>query len=95
MAKVFDEALSRIAYISRIDVNGSDGESIEHDLQAVVGYAYRVCGLDVEVGVKQVKNINVFRDDVAHKSDEQSVVKQAPEFIQGYYVVPVALESKE
>ena len=95
MAKIPKEEVLKIANLSRIALAENEIPVISRQLKEVLTYAHRVCDSAAEVTFIPIKNVNVFREDVAISNDAKAIVAQAPETTQHYFVVPMVLEAKE
>lgn len=95
MAKILKKEVLKIANLSRIALSENEIPMMSKQLGEVLTYAHCVCDIAAEVTFIPVKNVNVFREDVAVSNDAKAIVAQAPETTQNYFVVPMVLEAKE
>jgi aspartyl/glutamyl-tRNA(Asn/Gln) amidotransferase C subunit len=82
----------KIAQISYIKLYPHEIEPLKDQLQAILTYAERVAQLAPCKEYSGCKNVNIFRQDVAVPADAQAVLKQCPEIVGDYFVVPIILE---
>ena len=94
MTKISKEEVLKIAEISHISIREDEIESMIKHLEGVLSYAERVqeVAADIEKEPSN-KNVNVFREDVVIKTDPETILCQAPERDQNYFVVPVIIEN--
>lgn len=95
MTKISKEEVLKIARMSHLELHDNEIPALIKQLEDVLSYAERV--RDVS-GVSQeapVRNVNVFREDVAVPSDPEPILAQAPEREGAYVIVPAILEHNE
>lgn len=95
MTKITKEEVLKIAKMSHLELHEDEIPALIKQLDDVLSYAERV--KDVS-GVSQeapVRNINVFRDDIAKPGNPQELLAQAPEREGDYFVVPAILDHNE
>ena len=94
MTKISKEEVLKIAEISHISIREDEIELMIKHLEGVLSYAERVqeVAADIEKEPSN-KNVNVFREDVVIKTDPETILCQAPERAQNYFVVPVMIEN--
>ena len=88
-----DEAL-KIAEMTRVSLRENEIPSMLKHLQDVLSYAERVKEVAADIEEPSNKNVNVFREDVVVKSDNEQILSQAVEREENFFVVPVIIENK-
>ena len=94
MTKISKEEVLKIAEISRIRLSEDEIEPMIKHLEGVLSYAERVQEIAADIEEPSNKNVNVFREDVVVKTDPETILCQAPEREEDYFVVPAIIESK-
>ena len=92
MTKISKEEAVKIAQISCLTFDDVEINQIIKQLEAVLSYAARVQNLASDVQEPSSKEINVFREDVEIKTNAQSILAEAPDGEQNYFVVPKVLD---
>lgn len=95
MTKVTREEILKIARISKLDIHKDEIESLILQIEQVLSYAERVKEVAADVQEPSTKNVNIFREDVIVRTDNEPILAQAPEREGNYFVVPMILESNE
>ncbi len=95
MTKFTRELILKIARISQLDVHKDEIEPLRSQIEQVLSYAERVKEVAADVQEPSTKNVNVFREDVIVRTDNEPILAQAPEREGNYFVVPMILESSE
>jgi len=95
MTKVTREEILKIARMSQLDIHKDEIESLISQTEQVLSYAERVKEVAADVQEPSTKNVNVFREDVIVRTDNEPILAQAPEREGNYFVVPMILESSE
>lgn len=88
MSKISREEVIKIAALSSIALEEHKINALIEQLESVLSYAQRVTEIAADADEQATKNINVFRDDVVMPFDAGTVMKEAPERDQNYFVVP-------
>lgn len=90
--------IAHVARLARLGLDDDELESYKAQLGVILEHAARVQSLEVEPDVEAVHPLemsNAFRDDEPTPSlDRFEVLAQAPETIDGFFVVPPAMESE-
>lgn len=94
MALISREEIIKIAHLSRIEIKESEIEDLTRHTQAVLEYAQRVKEIAAHTEEPSDKNINVLREDVVIKTDNNLVLAQAPVREADYFVVPAVLDNE-
>lgn len=94
MPKISKEEVLKIAEISRISLRENEIEKVTQHLQNVLSYAARVQEIAADIEEPSIQNVNVFREDVVIKTDPESILSQAPEREENFFVVPAIIETK-
>lgn len=93
--KITKEEVLKIANISKIALQEEEIDALIRQLQDVLTYAECVKKVANELmDQPSNKNVNFFREDVAVKTDPETVLDRAPEREESYFVVPKILDSK-
>jgi aspartyl/glutamyl-tRNA(Asn/Gln) amidotransferase C subunit len=92
MTKISKEEALKIAQISCLSFDDAELNAIIKQLEAVLTYAERVQGVASDAQEPSSKRINVFREDVVVRTDAQTVLAEAPDREQDYFVVPKVLD---
>jgi len=87
MAKITREELLKLAKISRINLHEDEIEELIEQLKSVLSYAECVGKISGDMVTVSPKNINVYRPDIAHKSDSKPILAQAPQAEDNFFVV--------
>ena len=87
--------IAHVARLARIDLTEAELESYKAQLGVILEHAARVQSLEVEPDVEAAHPLgmaNAFRDDELGPSlDRDEVLGQAPEVVDGFFVVPPAM----
>lgn len=88
MSKISKEEVIKIAALSSLALEEHKIDALIEQLESVLSYAERVREIAADTDEPLTKNINIFRDDVVIPFDAPSIMKEAPECEQNYFVVP-------
>lgn len=94
MIKISKEEALKIAEISRISLHENEIESTIAHLQSVLSYAERVQEIAADIEEPSIKNVNVFREDVVVAINPETILCQAPEREENFFIVPAIIETK-
>ena len=89
--KVTREELLRIAAIAKLEIKQNEVEPLVAQLEAFLSYAERVNQIAEDANEPSNRNVNIMRDDVTVPSIAFSILAQAPEREEDYFVVPKIL----
>ena len=89
--KITREEVFKIAEISKLKIWEEEVDQIIKHLESVLSYAERVQEIVADQDEPSNKNINVMREDVIINTDNEPILKQAPESDDSYFVVPKIL----
>jgi aspartyl-tRNA(Asn)/glutamyl-tRNA(Gln) amidotransferase subunit C len=92
MAIISQEEVLKIAKISHITVHDDEVGQLTKELEAVLSYAARVQEIAAQIEEPLTKNINVFREDTVCPSDPETILQQAPQREENFFVVPAIIE---
>jgi len=92
MAKITREEVLKIAQISHITLREDEVEPLMKHLESVLSYAERVQEIAAQIEEPLSKNVNVFREDHIVNTDPETILCQAPEREEDYFVVPAIIE---
>ncbi|MGZ6250962.1 MAG: Asp-tRNA(Asn)/Glu-tRNA(Gln) amidotransferase subunit GatC [Candidatus Chromulinivorax sp.] len=85
-----DEAL-KIASMTKLIIQDDELDSIVKQLQDMLDYAARVQDMAKDIDIATTKNINRQRLDKVVQFDAQTILEQAPDAQDNYFVVPKIL----
>jgi len=94
MIKISKEEVLKIAEMTRVSLHEEEIPSMQKHLQDVLSYAARVKEIAADIEEPSNKNVNVFREDVVVRTDNEQILAQAIEREEDYFVVPVIIENK-
>lgn len=94
--KINDSQIIKTARLARLELSESEREEYSRQLNDIIEYVEKINELDTS-SVKPADHImevsNVFRDDAVKKSiDRKGIEQNAPEFNDGFFVVPRIIE---
>ena len=89
--KVTREELLRIAAIAKLEIKQNEVEPLVAQLEAFLSYAERVNQIAEDANEPSNRNVNIMRDDVTVLPIALSILAQAPEREEDYFVVPKIL----
>lgn len=94
--KINENQIIKTAKLARLELSESEREEFSKQLNDIIEYVEKINELDTS-NVKPADHImevsNVFRDDAVKKSiDRKGIEKNAPEFTNGFFVVPRIIE---
>lgn len=92
MTKITKQELLKIAQSSALKLYDNEVEQLVKQLDAVLTYAARVKDIAQDIETITEKNVNVLREDVVVHTSNESILAQAPEREENYFVVPMILE---
>lgn len=95
MTKISKEEVLKIARMSHLELHEDEIPALVQQLEDVLSYAVRVKDVVAHGEDLLVRNVNVFREDIAMPSDAEPILAQAPEREGTYVVVPAILEHNE
>lgn len=87
MIQISREEVLKLAKASRIHIHEDEIEGLIVQLKAVLSYAERVGEISGDVEILSAKNSNVFRQDLVVKTDSQTILAQAPQVEDNFFVV--------
>jgi aspartyl-tRNA(Asn)/glutamyl-tRNA(Gln) amidotransferase subunit C len=90
--------IAYVARLARLDLSDEELDEYKHQLGMILEHAARVQTLDADPNPENAHPLalfNTFREDVVLPSlDRDEVLENAPETIDGYFVVPPAMEGE-
>ena len=94
--KIEENDIIKVAKLARLDLSPEEKDEFSKQLSGIIEYVEKINELDtstVEAADHIVELNNVFRKDVVKKSIERhELEKIAPDFQDGYIVVPKIIE---
>lgn len=94
--KIKESDITKVAKLARLDLTQDEKDEFSRQLSGIIEYVEKINELDtsmVEASDHIVELNNVFRKDVVKKSIERSELEKiAPDFKDGYIVVPKIIE---
>ncbi len=91
MAKLNREELLKIAELSALKLNENELKLFAEQLQDILNYTKELDSIKLSEQAALVKNVNVFRKDIAKQCDSTALLEQAPKSKNRYFVVPKVL----
>ncbi|MGN7941046.1 Asp-tRNA(Asn)/Glu-tRNA(Gln) amidotransferase subunit GatC [Virgibacillus sp. 6R] len=96
MSRITTEQVKHVANLARLAITEEEAEVMTNQLDAIITFAELLNEVDTE-NVKPTSHVldmkNVMREDIPKKGlDNEEVVKNAPDHIDGYIRVPSILE---
>lgn len=90
------QTVARVARLARIEVPESDLEPLSRELSNILKFVEQLAEVDTD-GVAPMTSVVAMaaplRDDVVNDGDARAaVLANAPESLEGYYVVPKVVE---
>ena len=93
MTKFDKEELLNIAELSSLKLNEQEADVLVNEIKLFLDYTEELNQVKLAKEVSPVKNVNVFREDVAVKTDSSNLLAQSPQTKNNYFVVPKVLKS--
>jgi aspartyl-tRNA(Asn)/glutamyl-tRNA(Gln) amidotransferase subunit C len=93
MAQITKEEVEKIARLSYIELTEQEIITVTKHLEDVLSYAVRVQDIAKDINIPTLKNSNIERDDLVIPTDPQTILAQAPEREDDFFVVPAIIES--
>lgn len=94
--KIDEKDIVKVASLARLELTGAEKDEFSRQLSDIIEYVEKINELDtasVEAADHIVELNNVFRSDTVSKSIErEELQKIAPDFQDGYIVVPKIIE---
>lgn len=91
---ITQQEVEKIARLSNIILSETEILDTMKHLDAVLSYAARVQEIAKDVDVPSLKNNNIERDDVIVRTDFETILAQAPERMDNFFVVPAIIENQ-
>ncbi|MBX9830661.1 Asp-tRNA(Asn)/Glu-tRNA(Gln) amidotransferase subunit GatC [Candidatus Babeliales bacterium] len=93
MATFNREELLKLAQLSSLHLEENEIDTYVERLSAILAYVKQLQEVTKTSEAEQVRNVNVFREDVAIACDRaEEMLAQAPEREDHYFVVPKILD---
>ena len=92
MIKITKQELLKIAQSTAVQLYDNEVEPLIGQLEAVLTYAERVKDIARDIEIPSNKNVNVLREDVVIRTNNEPILAQAPEREENYFVVPMIIE---
>jgi aspartyl/glutamyl-tRNA(Asn/Gln) amidotransferase, C subunit len=93
MAKITRQELLKIAQISCVELHEDEINPTLQQLENVLNYIQRMQKIVVDAEEPSTKAVNVFREDVAIKTDPEPLLQLAPDREEDFFVVPKILDN--
>lgn len=94
--KIEESDIIKVAKLARLDLSPEEKDEFSRQLNGIIEYVEKINELDtskVEAADHIVELNNVFRKDIVKNSiDRAELEKIAPDFQEGYIVVPKIIE---
>jgi len=92
MATISREELLKIATLSALKLSEEEIPVLLKDLTTLIDYTDQLNNVTLGREINPVRNVNIFREDVAHPLRSQEILSQAPEREETYFVVPKIID---
>ena len=92
MDKITKNEALKIAAFTKLTISDDEIDSVVKRLQDVLEYAERVQDMAKDIDIPSNKNVNRQREDIAILFDSKTILDQAPDSQDNYFVVPKILE---
>jgi len=93
MTKISKEEILKLAELSKLEILEHEIEPLAKQLQDILSYASRVKEIAKDIEIEIAQNVNVFEDDEIVVTPFESILSQAPDRQDQFFVVPKVLES--
>ncbi len=94
--KIVENDIIKVAKLARIELSPEEKDEYSRQLSGIIEYVEKINEIDtstVEIADHIVEINNVFRKDIIKKSiDREELKKIAPDYKDGYIVVPKIIE---
>ena len=94
MASFSKQELLHIANLSALKLEESEVAVFTEQINTILTYVDQLAPVVIKTVDTNIRNVNIFREDIAVKKDRETVQAVAPEVDEGYFVVPTILEEK-
>jgi aspartyl-tRNA(Asn)/glutamyl-tRNA(Gln) amidotransferase subunit C len=94
MYQITKEELLKLARISQLDLEESEIVPLMNHVQSILAYAQRVKEIAGSGEFDHAQQVNILREDVVIKCDNESILCRAPEREGNFFAVPKIIESK-
>ncbi len=91
---ITQEEVEKIARLSNITLSETEVIDTMKHLDTVLTYAARVKEIAKDIDIPSRKNNNIEREDVIVRTDSETILAQAPERMDNFFVVPVIIENQ-
>lgn len=88
------QELLNIAKLSALKLNEQEIDLYMGQIQSILSYVDQLQAVPITSDQTNVRNSNIFREDIAIQKDNTLVLQQAPEVDEGYFTVPKILDEK-
>ena len=88
------DELLHLANLSGLPLEAHEINQFTQQINCILQYVDQLQGVAVNAQAPEIRNKNVFREDVAIQKDNTLLLAQAPETDDGYIVVPKILDEK-
>ena len=92
MIKITKQELLKIAQSTAVQLYDNEVEPLIGQLEAVLTYAERVKDIVRDIEIPSNKNVNVLREVVVIRTNNEPILSQAPEREENYFVVPMIIK---
>ncbi|MFA6263665.1 MAG: Asp-tRNA(Asn)/Glu-tRNA(Gln) amidotransferase subunit GatC [Candidatus Babeliales bacterium] len=89
------QELMHIANLSALKLEEHEVDLFVQQIQKILSAMDQLQSVTVARQAEHVRNVNIFRDDVAIKSDAKAVLAQAPQVDDVFFAVPKILDEKK
>ena len=92
MALLSHDDIKKLALISRLELKDDEVAAFAQKLDSILMYAARVKDIAGHVTVGRNKLSNVVREDVVVRTEPETILAQAPQREENFFVVPTIIE---
>ncbi len=95
MPTITRQELMHIANLSALKLEDHEIDLFTQQIQKILAYVDQLQAVTVTTQAANVRNINIFRDDIAQRGDAKAVLAQAPQVDDVFFAVPKILDEKK
>ena len=88
------EELLKIAHLSSLKLDEQEIPVFVNQINEILRYVDQLQNTTISTQAEPIKNVNVLRDDIARPTNPASLLAQAPQEQDNYFVVPKILDEK-
>jgi len=92
MVNLDKDELLKLAELSALKLYDEEAEVLLEQIKLFLDYTNELDQVQMSTEVAPVRNVNVFRDDIAIPTNSQPILEQAPQTHDTYFEVPKILD---